>query len=362
MGIHPCVTACEHTSPYAHEARTVPMTARMVDEGRFPQYESGPSVADIKATLKSKGLCSTGNRFDLVLRVVQSATGKGTPKQAKGTWTEDGEFVPKKRGPSMVLPNKDKLVARLQKLAYPGIDAIRKMSNTKSKYHLDRCVQLVIDQIQTHIITKDLFNRDRVELAWDIITSLNQIWVGSVGYTNSIRGWGYVDVNGTLSRWITQMEQLCTDMDEYLDKHRDKQTWWEENIVPVLDRHFEVIQSEVVQFGMDDVSQRVKEKLIGHLVMGEIDESAESEQGASADEEREREGEGQGYAQFADQLGVINALLHREWERQGEGEVYAGVQRVSERDGEGYTTGAEENLAQINGVLEGRGYTIHKEG
>ena len=61
-------------------------------------------MPEIKARAAAAGLSQTGKRFDIVLRLLQHASGIGEPKRVPGSVGADGEFVPapkKTRAPSM---------------------------------------------------------------------------------------------------------------------------------------------------------------------------------------------------------------------------------------------------------------------
>lgn len=61
-------------------------------------------MPEIKAYAAAKGLSQSGKRFDVVLRLLQHASGTGQPKRIPGSVNADGEFIPapkKERAPSM---------------------------------------------------------------------------------------------------------------------------------------------------------------------------------------------------------------------------------------------------------------------
>ncbi|GIQ88625.1 hypothetical protein KIPB_010919, partial [Kipferlia bialata] len=242
---------------------------------------------ELAERLKKEGLSGTGNRYDLVLRLVQLATGNGEPKKARGTRNEAGEFVPKKRGPSMAIPDAAKLLARVEKLAYPGDKVVFSWSNYKSKYHLDRVLGLCCELFERHVLVKNLIERDHLELAWTIVNDLNGVW-GLCG--NGIRGWGYISVDGTLDMWIDKMEALCNRTQAYLATHPEKQGWWQghtEEAESILRK----IHRELPQYGMEPDAKELQNKVLQHPVWGHpTPESSTEEEGVEAEERGRAEG------------------------------------------------------------------------
>ena len=76
----------------------------------------GISLDGIKGIAKKKGLVTSGNRFSLVLRILESDNGVGAPKRARGDFNETtGEFVPRKREKSMKIPDMVALQDRIER-------------------------------------------------------------------------------------------------------------------------------------------------------------------------------------------------------------------------------------------------------
>eukprot|EP00038_Savillea_parva_P026342 m.53334 g.53334 ORF g.53334 m.53334 type:complete len:322 (+) comp7446_c0_seq1:23-988(+) len=146
----------------------------------------GISVAELKDDLEDQGLSQAGNRFDLVLRLLQAKSGVGEVAKAKPKPT-------KPRAPPMALPNPEKLRARMNKTAFPG-DARWKWSNYKSKQHYNRCAQLAEKLVQEQVVDRKLIERGHIELAWKVVMAVCEDWMMNHG---DVRGIGYYYESGS---------------------------------------------------------------------------------------------------------------------------------------------------------------------
>jgi hypothetical protein len=177
----------------------------------------------LKEDLRSKGLVVSGPRFDLVLRLFQHETSDKTgaePKKAAGIFDETGKFQPKSRAKSMKLPDPAKLSERMRKTARPPDEVQWKWSDTKIKYHCDRCVKLAADIIQKEIIDKELFDRGEEQLAWTIVVNLIRWFIYPDGDMSAGRaftyqycpaGMGRTDIKDDLYPHLIKLLESTTD-------------------------------------------------------------------------------------------------------------------------------------------------------
>lgn len=157
------------------------------------------TVTSLKFTAEQAGLAQSGKRFDLILRLLQHATGRGgTPKMAAEV---------RKRGPSMKLPVPSKLRARMTKAVCPPDSVMERWSNWKSKGHLGRVVELACKLLKQEVLAKKLVARGQLALAWTTFVALTDTWLREGDRWNNTdgacRGWGYLEWRRAAS-WLPQ--------------------------------------------------------------------------------------------------------------------------------------------------------------
>ncbi|GIQ80360.1 hypothetical protein KIPB_001146, partial [Kipferlia bialata] len=206
--------ASPHSAPYEHEGKRPRYTIQMCEDGIPMRPAVGVTLEGIKDRCKTAGLSPTGNRFTLVLRLVQSASGIGEPKKMRAPRTP-------KTGPKGfskgALPDARKMVTKVEKIAYPGHAAAMKLPNDKVKRHMQRVVQAVNKGIESQVLGKDLIERGKLTLAWQIVDGLNEVWCLS---DNSIRGWGRIGYD--LDLWVGVMTKFMDRCHTYLQAHPEE--------------------------------------------------------------------------------------------------------------------------------------------
>lgn len=183
----------------------------------------GISTEQLKSECRNKGLVVGGNKFDLVLRLLQHETSDQTgiePKKAQGTFDDKtGEFKPKPRAKSMQLPDPEKLGERMKKKAYPTKKEQSKWGNNKFKYHAESCINLCNELLQKEVVEKELFSRGKEERAWQVVLQLVRYWlyqdgiIGHYGFGNDI-------VTG-MSRAGSSLGDLFQTLIKFLDATKD---------------------------------------------------------------------------------------------------------------------------------------------
>jgi len=164
---------------------------------------SGLSNEALKKMCRENGLVVSGKRYDLVLRLLQSKSGKGgAPKRAAGKVDDEGNFQPKKRAKSMKLPDVEKIKQRTFKKFFPPDSVTDRWSNNKYKYHPTDCVEFANNIMEKEIFEKELFERGEEALAWEIIDALlYRFTVGNVErrreHAAKHRGGMYMMIGGT---------------------------------------------------------------------------------------------------------------------------------------------------------------------
>lgn len=153
----------ELSAPYTYESQ----------RGRKRLFGIGLSNEDLKSNCRESGLSVTGNRYDLVLRLLQNKSGVGgSPKRALCTIDEDGHPQPRKRAKSMTLPNVEKIREKVLKKMFPPRETMFKWSNNKHKYHPVDCINFVNNIIEKEVFEKELFKRGEERLAWEVINAI----------------------------------------------------------------------------------------------------------------------------------------------------------------------------------------------
>ncbi len=162
---------------YSYEPKRFSMKSLMsygYDSGDEYSHEnsgpSGKSTEEIKQIAKSKGLATTGKRYDVVLRLLQLENGTGAPKRAAGDMNENGVFEPKKRAKSMKIPsNVDNLRDRVEAKIFADSS---KWSNQKMKDHAHEVFATIAKIFKTEINDKELCQRGQTKLAWHILCEI----------------------------------------------------------------------------------------------------------------------------------------------------------------------------------------------
>eukprot|EP00961_Rhodomonas_salina_P267596 3615787-Rhodomonas_salina.2 len=151
----------ESSKEYAYEPQRISWRAYAnysydsCDDGSGPGggKPDGPCAETIKSRVREAGLSVTGNKFELVLRLMQHLNGVGNPKRGAVHVNEDGECQPKKRAKSMALPDADKMYERVAKKV--DID-FQKASDWTLKYHAHDVMMLINKLAQQEVMDKQL--------------------------------------------------------------------------------------------------------------------------------------------------------------------------------------------------------------
>lgn len=125
----------------------------------------GVTLDELKSECKDAGISSTGTKFKLVERLVQHANGTGAPKRAANVmlnpdgstaYDENGNAVVKKRKPSTVRPDVNKVEVRMNSKIF--VDK-SKWSNMKWKQHTS-----AVCEAGEKIIIAEVVNKPHLKL------------------------------------------------------------------------------------------------------------------------------------------------------------------------------------------------------
>jgi hypothetical protein len=147
----------------------------------------GVTLDELKSECKDAGISSTGTKFKLVERLVQHANGTGAPKRAANVmlnpdgstaYDENGNAVVKKRKPSTVRPDIDKVEARMMSKIF--VDK-SKWSNMKWKEHTNAVCAAGEKIITAEVVNKPHFKlRDHIAygVCIMVLAPISSAWDG----------------------------------------------------------------------------------------------------------------------------------------------------------------------------------------
>ena len=155
-----------------------------------PTCELGwENLAGLKQQLKEKLLVQTGNKFDLVLRLVHAEYGTGQTKRAATATIVDDKTgqemqVLKKR---KIVPKPNTIYTRVSKRMQAGLTQKRFQSHYGAKDHAPEVYRLMRDLIVTHCIEENMIEtnpRLAEEMARAVFRAFYDNWqvMGRTGY------------------------------------------------------------------------------------------------------------------------------------------------------------------------------------
>lgn len=121
----------------------------------------GISGDDLKAMLREVGEIVSGNRFEMVLRLVEfengnksggaSGSGSGVASGAESGAASGSAAAPKPRAKSMKLPDPETLSERMEKFVVPTEQQYAKWTDSRYKAHCGRCADRAVSTIEKEI-------------------------------------------------------------------------------------------------------------------------------------------------------------------------------------------------------------------
>mmetsp|Transcript_15043 Transcript_15043/g.16677 ORF Transcript_15043/g.16677 Transcript_15043/m.16677 type:complete len:355 (+) Transcript_15043:120-1184(+) len=125
----------------------------------------------LRTKCNDKGLNVSGNRYNLVLRLIQNVSGIYETENKKRCCI-DGDQKEKKKQRLMKLPNVDSIGERVNRKLFPTEKLKRTNWSTSFQHTPSDCIRFVNKIIQTEVFDKNLFERGEEKLAWDVLNML----------------------------------------------------------------------------------------------------------------------------------------------------------------------------------------------
>ena len=196
----------------------------------------GVTLDELRSECKDAGISSTGTKFKLVERLVQHANGTGAPKRAASVmlnpdgstaYDENGNAVVKKRKPSTVRPDVNKVLVRVLSKIFVDDKTKSKWSNMKWKEHTNAVCEAGEQIITAEVVNKPHFKlRDPIayDVCINVLDPISRAWDSTALTGQSRSGYALRELVNTVE-WLVEEGKPAGDMPAFEEERKREEAF-----------------------------------------------------------------------------------------------------------------------------------------